>query len=303
MQANDGTKHAPQNLDTTLLRNLSSAVNGHAATATFACGGSIPISDLPTSDFGSGKQNIFPSVTIRWDANQNEKSTLSFPLHQHDDVSRIRFQDLLRRCQRATFGRGGQDVLDETYRKAGKLDITAFSTNFYPHDCGIVDSIQQVLLPSTIKGGQGAGIGPQGVRVELYKLNVLMSRECFSVPTLIRDTRSILRPLANSFLMLTRLEELRNSAHSWCAYRVSTKVNHPFNQPSSDARRILGVIMLTGKSTGGTLRVRHRGQTMDFAWASTSPKNLQWAAFYGDCEHEVLEVTRGHRITLTYNLH
>ena len=27
------------------------------------------------------------------------------------------------------------------------------------------------------------------------------------------------------------------------------------------------------------------------------------AAFYGDCEHAVLEVTKGHRVTLTYNLH
>jgi hypothetical protein len=26
-------------------------------------------------------------------------------------------------------------------------------------------------------------------------------------------------------------------------------------------------------------------------------------AFYSDCEHEVLEVTSSHRLTLTYNLH
>jgi hypothetical protein len=32
-------------------------------------------------------------------------------------------------------------------------------------------------------------------------------------------------------------------------------------------------------------------------------KDIQWAAFYSDCEHEVLEVTSGHRITLTYNLY
>lgn len=31
--------------------------------------------------------------------------------------------------------------------------------------------------------------------------------------------------------------------------------------------------------------------------------SVQWAAFYSDCEHEVLEVTEGHRITLTYNLY
>ncbi|KAI4236368.1 MAG: hypothetical protein LQ349_002597 [Xanthoria aureola] len=53
----------------------------------------------------------------------------------------------------------------------------------------------------------------------------------------------------------------------------------------------------------GTLRVKHLGQTVDFAWASRDPKSIQWAAFYGDCEHEVLEVTAGHRVTLTYNLY
>ena len=82
------------------------------------------------------------------------------------------FKNLLHHCDPATFGVGGRDVLDEEYRKAAKLDPSDFSTNFHPHDCGIVDSIQQILLPSTIRGGQGIGIGPQGVRAELYKLNV-----------------------------------------------------------------------------------------------------------------------------------
>ena len=54
---------------------------------------------------------------------------------------------------------------------------------------------------------------------------------------------------------------------------------------------------------GGVLRIKHRGETQDFAWGDTSQQSVQWAAFYGDCEHEVLEVTKGHRITLIYNLY
>ena len=53
---------------------------------------------------------------------------------------------------------------------------------------------------------------------------------------------------------------------------------------------------------GGVLRVKHRGRTLDFDWGKPDLDNIQWAAFYGDCEHEVLEVTRGIRFTLTYNL-
>ena len=30
---------------------------------------------------------------------------------------------------------------------------------------------------------------------------------------------------------------------------------------------------------------------------------IEWAAFYSDCEHEVMEVQSGHRVTLTYNLY
>lgn len=47
--------------------------------------------------------------------------------------------------------------------------------------------------------------------------------------------------------------------------------------------------------------IRHGGQSTTFDWAGPA-KDIQWAAFYNDCEHEVLEVTSGHRITLTYNL-
>ena len=40
---------------------------------------------------------------------------------------------------------------------------------------------------------------------------------------------------------------------------------------------------------------------MTYDWSDED--DIQWAAFYSDCEHEVHEVTSGHRITLTYNLY
>jgi hypothetical protein len=53
--------------------------------------------------------------------------------------------------------------------------------------------------------------------------------------------------------------------------------------------------------------VRHAEHLRAFDWGvgvdgKTKPA-VQWAAFYSDCEHEVLEVTQGYRITLTYNLY
>ena len=47
-----------------------------------------------------------------------------------------------------------------------------------------------------------------------------------------------------------------------------------------------------------------RGRREDL-WKEQSPfskSTIQWAAFFSDCEQEVLQVTQGHRLTLTYNL-
>ena len=49
--------------------------------------------------------------------------------------------------------------------------------------------------------------------------------------------------------------------------------------------------------------MKHRGRVVQFTWGQAHSRSIHWAAFYGDCQHEVLEVTSGHRITLTYNLY
>lgn len=171
---NRAVEQQPRNLNTLLLRRLSAAVNGHAATATFACGGSIPVVDraaAPTID--PGKNAICAPVKLRCDfALLHDNASITFP----QDSDECRFSDklmaLLKRCEPATFGVGGRDVLDQGYRKASKLDPTCFSTNFHPHDCAILNSIQQILLPSTVRGGLELAVGPQAIKAELYKLNV-----------------------------------------------------------------------------------------------------------------------------------
>ena len=54
---------------------------------------------------------------------------------------------------------------------------------------------------------------------------------------------------------------------------------------------------------GGTLKIWHKGRPVTFDWSNGDEDRLQWAAFYGDCEHQIMKVTNGHRITLTYNLY
>ena len=64
------------------------------------------------------------------------------------------------------------------------------------------------------------------------------------------------------------------------------------------------VLSLPVKHKGGELFVRHNGQERCY---NLDPGRLtakcQWAAFYTDVEHEIKEITSGHRITLVYHLY
>ncbi|EIW85815.1 hypothetical protein CONPUDRAFT_135362 [Coniophora puteana RWD-64-598 SS2] len=77
------------------------------------------------------------------------------------DASLADLEALSNACEPAAFGLGDQTVMDETYRKAGKLDCDAFATLFHPGDVGIREIVHNELL-----GGE------KDFTMELYKLNV-----------------------------------------------------------------------------------------------------------------------------------
>ena len=66
-------------------------------------------------------------------------------------------------CEPAKFGKGTETVLDETYRKAGKMDPENFKTGLDVDACGLVDTVQTGLLPEKKL---------RDIKAELYKLNV-----------------------------------------------------------------------------------------------------------------------------------
>ncbi|KAA1472276.1 hypothetical protein DENSPDRAFT_171272 [Dentipellis sp. KUC8613] len=73
-------------------------------------------------------------------------------------------QTLTDACDRATFGLNDEDVLDETYRKAGELDSTSFMTPIVPERTALVEIVRSGLL----EGNDAT----RPIKVELYKLNV-----------------------------------------------------------------------------------------------------------------------------------
>ncbi|TMW64703.1 hypothetical protein Poli38472_011583 [Pythium oligandrum] len=63
------------------------------------------------------------------------------------------------------------------------------------------------------------------------------------------------------------------------------------------------VVCLPTAFEGGEFVVKNDdGVEQRFAWCDNPEQVVQWCAFYSDCEHEVLPVTKGYRVTLTYLL-
>ncbi|TGO13033.1 hypothetical protein BTUL_0078g00420 [Botrytis tulipae] len=245
-----------------LLHELVKAVD-ISESANYCCGGSIPIAApedsssnqkeptegnpdltllISRQNFDQSFQQQVPPIVLRWDSKPGNS-----------------MEALLQTCVPASFGLGGKNVLDETYRKAGKLDRSQFSIDFHPHDYGILDVITQTLLQDVSQTDFLRNRGDhRGVLAELYKLNI----------------------------------------YSGPSGRFKAHVDTPRGTRQFGSL----VVCLPYSHQGGQLRVTHRGSDTFFDWGNKSD-SIQWAAFYSDCEHEVLEVTSGHRVTLTYNLY
>ncbi|KAK5138256.1 hypothetical protein LTR08_003317 [Meristemomyces frigidus] len=249
-ESREGASSLAKMMTDKLLNELKASVAQCARAATFACGGSFPIQDQASQD---PKHPSVRPIQIRYD-NGEHGQLVTLPTNGIDSPA---FQQLLRVCTPASFGRGGEEVMYEEYRKASKLGPEDFLTSFCPYEAGIIDIISQLLLPNATHEKD-----KRSVRAELYKLNVYSS------------------PCG------------RFKAH------VDT--------PRSDAQFASLVVALPVAHEGGELVVRSAGKQLVFDWSTaTDPisSTLKFAAFYSDCEHEVLEVTSGHRVTLTYNLY
>lgn len=79
-------------------------------------------------------------------------------------------EQLAAACTQATFGRGSQDVYDESYRKALKMDATDFAVQFDPILSGLTKTIEENFL----QGRKEEML----IRPEIHKLNVYGSLSC-----------------------------------------------------------------------------------------------------------------------------
>jgi hypothetical protein len=257
-------------------RKLTESIEGEKASASFACGGTINIEEAEANAEKLAKPASSP-VNIFWALQRDSNARkLVLPLSNTDDSNPEVLQQLVGDCSPATFGRGKKDVLDPKYRKAGKMDLTQFATNFDLPKFGILENVEQILLPS-IGADRESDFYFRKLRAELYKLNV---RGC---------------GVSNIYCVTDSFEKVYSGPFGMFRKHVDT--------PRSTSQIGSLVICLPSPFDGGNLMVRHHGQEVDFDWSESSSSAIQWAAFYSDCEHEIKRVTKGHRITLTYNLY
>ncbi|KAL4249525.1 hypothetical protein ABKN59_007227 [Abortiporus biennis] len=178
-----------------------------------------------------------------------------------DNHTEAQIKELANACDAATFGVNQQNVLDESYRKAGKMDSNNFSINFNPYNSGIIDIARTSLNIN------------RDVYAELNKLNVYGPGSFFKAH---QDTPRGERMFGSLVIILPTIYEggslvLRDKGKEWTV--------DPF------------------------LRVEHETNVADNDLAVGNTSRLGYVAFYGDVEHEVLEVTSGYCITITYNLY
>ena len=260
------------------LQQLQASLKETANEGVFAIGGSLhldsaaPLQLLIKCNADSAVQQ--PATSSIASAAPLVQPTLCWQLPPPDeqqwaeDTQQL-MQAILAQCNAATFGKGGETVLDTAYRFAYQLPPSRFVTSFHPAQpgCSILADVSRMLAP-----GQSSLLSPPIVQAELYSLNVYTAGGHFK-------------------------------AH------VDT--------PRGDNMFGSLVVCLPVPHQGGQLTVRHGGEQRVFDWSFAEAKEgahngeagddkrqqLQWAAFFGNCEHEVAAVTSGYRCTLTYNLY
>ncbi len=165
------------NITTRMLDNLRSVLQGTEGGGNFCVGGRTPIGGgVGGGEFGAEEEKGgVASITVRFDKSDGSVARVQFPsLPARNNNSGL--EDLLQSCSASSpssaFGSGRR----ENRGGAGSLDAEHFSTDFHPHNCGILDTIAQTLVPgineSIKRKGKDGGDDVQRIRAELIGLEV-----------------------------------------------------------------------------------------------------------------------------------
>ncbi|KAF9993796.1 hypothetical protein BGZ80_008029, partial [Entomortierella chlamydospora] len=103
------------------------------------------------------------------------------------------------------------------------------------------------------------------------------------------------RIMAQAASVLESPKTIYASLNKLCVYETHGFFKEHVDTPQSDIFASL-VVCLPTNYEGGMLTVE------DNAYDLSSSNSIKWCAFYSDCRHKIDEVTKGFRVTLTYDL-
>ena len=159
----------------------------------------------------------------------------------------------------------------------------------------LADEKLQVFLASCSTAG--FGIGGEAVTDKTYRDALKLEPECFHASFEIANTFV----LDYIYRIMSLSSPIRAELYMLNVYSTGGHFKSHVDTPRSKDMFGSLVVCLPSEFTGGALVTRHQGREVTFDWSSST--TTHWAAFFSDVEHEVLPVTSGHRITLTYNLY
>lgn len=112
----------------------------------------------------------------------------------------------------------------------------------------------------------------------------------------------VLPALTNEVTKALGLSQLEIRLHDLLVYGPGQ-----FFKPHQDTEKHPGmvatlVVVLPSPHIGGELRLWHDSQQVHFTSQHLKAQSIRWFAFYADCRHEVLPVTEGWRVVLTFDL-
>ncbi|GBE87215.1 hypothetical protein SCP_1004620 [Sparassis crispa] len=197
---------------------------------------------------------------------------------------------LAQTCHAATFGVHQRDVLDESYRKTGKLDLADFAMQFDAARTGLVDVVQTELLEAQ---------RPRAVHAEPYKLKVYSPSAFFKSHVDTPRSEAMFGSLVVVFP--TRHEGgslvLRHDAKEWPLdfARILAEQSGPSRALLGPAARGLGVQSLTSSESQFKERFRAlldapvflpRGGHLGFGLRHKYPLNTDFSRGFHSDEDE-----------------
>ncbi|KAI0830008.1 hypothetical protein F5Y06DRAFT_307936 [Hypoxylon sp. FL0890] len=142
-----------------LLQEVKLSMADFGRALNFACGGAVPVEQVQVSEQDLNIPSCNP-MTLRWDSPDpsapSSRCKLTLPIEPSisDKLSHL-MTDM------------ASDMYEKTECNPLKLDPSQFSIDFSPYECGIIDTVTQILRPTWAS----ARI-PMVVKAQLYELNI-----------------------------------------------------------------------------------------------------------------------------------